>query len=59
MGRICPYCKSSEIEEDSGRGDAICTDCGTVIEESTIVSDVQFQERSGGHEVIGNLICVT
>jgi transcription factor IIIB 90 kDa subunit len=53
MVRICPCCNSSTIEEDSGRGDAICTECGTVLEESTIVADVQFQERGGGHEVIG------
>lgn len=53
MTKTCPFCNSSEIEEDSGRGDAICTNCGTVLEESNIVSDVQFQERGGGHEVIG------
>jgi len=56
MTRTCPFCNSSEIEEDSSRGDSICTNCGSVLEESTIVSDVQFQERGGGHEVIGQFV---
>jgi transcription factor IIIB subunit 2 len=56
MGRTCPHCNSSDIDEDAGRGDATCMNCGTVLEESTIVSDVQFQERSGGHEVVGQFV---
>lgn len=53
MDRICPYCSSTEIDEDSGRGDSTCMNCGMVLEESVIISDVQFQERGGGHEVVG------
>ena len=54
MGRTCPHCNSSEIEEDSARGDATCTACGMVLEESNIVSDVQFQEKGGGgFEMVG------
>ncbi|CAK5083902.1 unnamed protein product [Meloidogyne enterolobii] len=56
MTRTCPFCNSSEIEEDAGRGDAICTGCGAVLEESNIISDVQFQERGGGQEVIGQFV---
>uniref|UniRef100_A0A1I7RPR5 B-related factor 1 n=2 Tax=Bursaphelenchus xylophilus TaxID=6326 RepID=A0A1I7RPR5_BURXY len=57
MGRTCPFCSSSEIDEDPSRGDATCMNCGTVLEESRIVSDVQFQETSGGgHEVIGQFV---
>lgn len=51
MTRTCPFCNCSEIDEDSGS--AVCTGCGAVLEESTIVADVQFQERGGGHEVVG------
>ena len=51
MPTTCPLCNSSEIDEDTGT--AVCTNCGAVIEESAIVSDVQFQERGAGHEVIG------
>jgi transcription factor IIIB subunit 2 len=54
MGRTCPHCASSEIDEDPARGDATCMGCGTVLEESKIVSDVQFQEiGGGGHQAIG------
>ncbi|KAI1720198.1 transcription factor TFIIB repeat domain-containing protein [Ditylenchus destructor] len=56
MGRTCPYCNSSEIDEDPARGDATCMECGTVLEESAIVSDVQFQERGGGHEIVGQFV---
>lgn len=72
MSRTCPYCSSSEIDEDPSRrlfwsfvdfidnilgGDATCMGCGMVLEESRIVSDVQFQETGGGaHEVIGKIL---
>ncbi|KAI6197394.1 hypothetical protein M3Y94_01218800 [Aphelenchoides besseyi] len=57
MGRTCPHCNSSEIDEDPSRGDATCMNCGTVLEESRIVSDVQFQESGGGgHEMIGQFV---
>uniref|UniRef100_A0A915AFU1 B-related factor 1 n=1 Tax=Parascaris univalens TaxID=6257 RepID=A0A915AFU1_PARUN len=48
MGRTCPHCGSSDIDDDAARGDSTCMSCGTVLEESTIVSDVTYQERSGG-----------
>lgn len=57
MSRTCPYCNCSDIEENPERGDSTCLNCGTVLEESRIVSDVQFQEtRGGGHEIIGKLL---
>uniref|UniRef100_A0A915PZ37 B-related factor 1 n=1 Tax=Setaria digitata TaxID=48799 RepID=A0A915PZ37_9BILA len=57
MSRKCPNCGSSEIDDDSARGDSTCMGCGTVLEESTIVSDVAFQENSGGgHSLVGQFI---
>lgn len=54
MNRKCPNCGSSEIDDDSARGDSTCMGCGTVLEESTIVSDVAFQENAGGgHSLVG------
>lgn len=54
MGRTCPTCNSSEIDEDPSRGEATCMSCGRVLEESRIVSDMQFQENgAGGHSIIG------
>lgn len=55
MSRSCPICGSYELDEDPSRADVVCTQCGNVLEESGIVSEVQFQERAGGHDVVGML----
>uniref|UniRef100_A0A8C6E470 Transcription factor IIIB 90 kDa subunit n=1 Tax=Moschus moschiferus TaxID=68415 RepID=A0A8C6E470_MOSMO len=47
-GRVCRGCGGSDIELDAARGDAVCTGCGSVLEDSIIVSEVQFVENSGG-----------
>ncbi|XP_031620825.1 transcription factor IIIB 90 kDa subunit isoform X2 [Contarinia nasturtii] len=47
-GLKCKNCGSSNIEVDSGRGDAVCTNCGSVIESVIIVSEVQFEEAAHG-----------
>lgn len=44
----CKNCGSSDIEVDCGRGDAVCTNCGSVIEDSIIVSEIQFEEAAHG-----------
>jgi transcription factor IIIB subunit 2 len=44
----CTECGGSDIEYDTGRGDAVCTSCGTVLEDNIIVSEVTFQEHSSG-----------
>lgn len=59
MIRACPLCKSRLIEEDASRGDATCMKCGFVLEESQIVSEVQFHETdTGEHQVIGKAFSV-
>ena len=53
----CKNCGSTEADEDSARGDKVCTNCGNVLEEQIIVSDVQFQENSaGGSSVLGMFV---
>ncbi|XP_004603667.2 transcription factor IIIB 90 kDa subunit [Sorex araneus] len=47
-GRVCRGCGGTDIELDSARGDAVCTACGSVLEDNIIVSEVQFVENSGG-----------
>ncbi|KAJ6658033.1 hypothetical protein lerEdw1_001692 [Lerista edwardsae] len=47
-GRACAACGCAEIEVDAARGDAVCTGCGSVLEDNIIVSEVQFVENSGG-----------
>lgn len=54
---VCPNCKSADIEEDPGRGDAVCMKCGAVLEENAIVSEIQFQETgAGGHSLVGKFV---
>lgn len=56
-GNKCKNCGSSELEVDPGRGDTICTNCGTVLEDSVIVSDVQFEENAhGGSSILGQFV---
>ncbi|KFY84337.1 hypothetical protein V500_09398 [Pseudogymnoascus sp. VKM F-4518 (FW-2643)] len=46
--RLCPNktCPAPKIE------DGICKTCGTIVEESTIVSEIQFGESSSGAAVV-------
>jgi len=53
----CRNCGGSLVEKDSARGDTVCTNCGTVLEENAIVAEVEFQETgAGGHSVVGQFI---
>lgn len=45
---MCRTCGGSDIDVDQARGSAVCTDCGSVLEDNIIVSEVQFVEGSGG-----------
>lgn len=47
----CRECQTSEFVENTG-SQIICTNCGTVLEESQIVSDVTFAENSAGGAVV-------
>ncbi|KAL0819807.1 hypothetical protein ABMA28_007838 [Loxostege sticticalis] len=56
-GKKCKHCGSSEIEVDPARGDAVCTSCGTVLEDNIIVAEVEFQETAhGGAAAIGQFV---
>ena len=46
--RVCSQCGCSDIDIDSARGDAVCTGCGSVLEDQIIVSEIQFAEGAGG-----------
>ncbi|KAH3854173.1 hypothetical protein DPMN_096711 [Dreissena polymorpha] len=55
--RICNQCGCTDIDIDSARGDAVCTGCGSVLEDQIIISEVQFQENSGGgSSLIGQFV---
>uniref|UniRef100_A0AAR2ILU8 Transcription factor IIIB 90 kDa subunit n=1 Tax=Pygocentrus nattereri TaxID=42514 RepID=A0AAR2ILU8_PYGNA len=46
--RQCQNCGGADIDIDQARGSAVCTACGSVLEDNIIVSEVQFVENSGG-----------
>eukprot|EP00002_Diphylleia_rotans_P023792 TRINITY_DN4683_c0_g1_i1.p1 TRINITY_DN4683_c0_g1~~TRINITY_DN4683_c0_g1_i1.p1 ORF type:complete len:581 (-),score=124.31 TRINITY_DN4683_c0_g1_i1:281-2023(-) len=48
MTQKCPKCGSSEIDYDPTRGDSCCVDCGFVVEQNTIISEVTFIENANG-----------
>jgi transcription factor IIIB subunit 2 len=48
MNRGCPTCGSFELETNEASGDTVCTNCGTVLEESNIVSNIEFVETAAG-----------
>lgn len=57
MSRRCTECGSTDIEVDTTRADAVCTNCGAVLESSIIVSDIQFEENAhGGSSAIGTFV---
>ncbi|XP_072031993.1 transcription factor IIIB 90 kDa subunit-like [Amphiura filiformis] len=54
---VCPNCGGSDIDNDQARGNAVCVNCGSVIEDNFIVSEVNFAENSlGGTSVIGQFV---
>eukprot|EP00118_Oscarella_pearsei_P013792 m.114073 g.114073 ORF g.114073 m.114073 type:complete len:109 (+) comp37473_c0_seq12:646-972(+) len=57
MATVCSACGGTEIDYDPARGDAVCMSCGSVLEDNIIVSEVNFQETSGGGSaVIGQFV---
>uniref|UniRef100_T1IIF0 TFIIB-type domain-containing protein n=1 Tax=Strigamia maritima TaxID=126957 RepID=T1IIF0_STRMM len=53
----CPHCGGSEIDTDPARGNSVCTNCGSVLEENIIVSEVQFEETGrGGSAAVGQYV---
>ncbi|KAF5294970.1 hypothetical protein FQR65_LT10613 [Abscondita terminalis] len=56
-GRKCKNCGSLDIEVDPARGDAVCTNCGSVLEDNIIVAEVQFEENiHGASNAIGQFV---
>ena len=57
MPSVCSHCGGSDIEYDHARGDAVCTACGFVLEDSIIVSEVSFSDNSlGASSVVGQFV---
>ena len=57
MSSVCSQCGGTDIEYDQARGDAVCTSCGSVLEDNIIVSEITFQEQSSGAStVVGQFV---
>jgi transcription initiation factor TFIIIB Brf1 subunit/transcription initiation factor TFIIB len=57
---MCPNCASRNIETDPSLGASVCTECGIIVEDSPIVSAVEFQENAGGSSsMIGQFVSAT
>lgn len=53
----CQHCGSTEIDTDPSRGDTVCTQCGSVLEDSGIVTEVQYaQDSRGVSRAVGQLV---
>ena len=51
-GSKCKQCGSTNIETDPARGDAVCTECGFVLEDQLIVSETAFEEAPSGNMIM-------
>jgi len=49
---VCFNCGENVIEYDIAAGNGFCTNCGTVVEENTIVNEVTFGETSTGAAMV-------
>jgi transcription factor IIIB subunit 2 len=58
IGLSCPHCGSKDIEFHESAGHAACVECGTLLEENTIVSSIEFQESGDRSHVIGQFVSV-
>lgn len=50
--QVCPECHSTQLHTDTTNNELVCTNCGRVMEESRIVSEVTFGETSSGAAVV-------
>ncbi|XP_046651655.1 transcription factor IIIB 90 kDa subunit-like [Daphnia pulicaria] len=55
--KACKSCGGTDVDVDHARGIVVCTNCGAVLEENCIVSEVQFEENAyGGASAIGQFV---
>ncbi|KAI0319705.1 hypothetical protein OF83DRAFT_1108926 [Amylostereum chailletii] len=49
---VCSDCGGTVIEYDAAAGNGFCVNCGTVVEENTIVNEIAFGETSTGAAMV-------
>lgn len=55
----CPACGSYDIDVHEAGGHSACVACGTLVEENTIVSSIEFQESGERSHVVGQYVSAT
>jgi len=56
----CPNCNSTDIDTDASRGDSACMQCGYIMAQNAIVSEVGFVEGAdGSSSVLGQFVSAT
>ena len=55
----CHTCGSKDIDFSESLGHSACINCGTVVEENTIVASIEFQETGDRSHVIGQYVSAT
>lgn len=59
-GIQCPQCGSKDVDYNGAGGNAVCVRCGCVLEENIIVSEITFQDTTGGQtSVVGQFVPAT
>ena len=57
MSDPCKHCGSNDTEKDPNTGQTVCCECGVVLAEDFIVSEVQFVENAQGFSsAVGNFV---
>ena len=56
----CHQCGSSDVDVDPARSDVVCMECGAVLSDVSIVSEVNFSEQpSGLSSVVGQFVSLS
>ena len=55
----CPTCGSTDIDNDESAGQMVCVSCGEVVEENTIVNQVEFVESGDRSMILGQFVSAT
>jgi transcription factor IIIB subunit 2 len=55
---FCSQCQEETLSiQNINDGNTVCSQCGLILEENTIISSIQFNENSsGGATVVGQFI---
>ncbi|EKX72873.1 transcription factor IIIb subunit, putative [Theileria equi strain WA] len=58
--KSCTYCGSQDLESVKHLGELVCQDCGAVLQENTVLEDLQYSEnRLGSSTLVGQFIPVS